>query len=249
MTYFLTTPKGAVKRYRGQPAAMGGWLDAVVDFATGGKAEMIRDYLSTDNSIECINEANQNASIKQIDDYVYNLSKTWTPTGYYSPNEIITTVGVIQGYMLATMTDVQLSPNPHSVSDRDTTIRQAVSNLQGYIAKGQAFTDAARQTTDLVNAPGFKRWVMYSLQAMSQAMTVRAVLECNVDFLDKLMGFFGAIWDVLKAIGHLVVQAGQAVFKIPDFLDQVWTVAKWTALLGGGAWIAFKLREASRGGR
>ncbi len=261
MTY-LTTPRGAIKRYgktARRPPALGGFFD---DFSnamltisipnyqgTKQYLMMVRDDAANADTLKCITDANAAPKIKQVDDYVDMIAKTWNPTGFYTPKEIGSAAGTVVGNLIATLAFVQASPNPYEVPSRDSDVAIQVGELQQWIDKGQPFLLAAQSGTNVVNAPGFKRWVIASLQQMSAAMVVRSVLECSLDIIDTLSSMVDAVWSAIKFIGNLIVKAGETITEIPDFLSTVTKVVKWGAIIGGGAWLALKLREAARGRR
>lgn len=112
--------------------------------------------------------------------------------------------------------------------------------------------EAKSKGIEVIDAPGFWRWVEKSLMEVELATGVIAYVACKkpvwlavVEWVSKASMALVAL--VEKAV-RVVIAAGKAVLQIPDTLGMIWSALKWGAILGGGAFLVMKIRERRRSG-
>lgn len=188
--------------------------------------------------VRCINEANASPQIAQIDAQTLDLAKNWQPTGFYTPSEM---EGMINQITQASATArFALTTASYSTSDAGTMINQAKAYLDRNDDRAQVYRDGvsrAKSTgTAVINAPGFKDWILKSLVNISQAYVTVYALDCRTTWLDTVGNVAAAIVSGAKRIGGVVAQAGQTVLQVTEALFSTkmkWAVVALVIIVGG----------------
>lgn len=266
MTYIPST--SLHRRYRRRaapPQALDGWLtEAAILVGYGpigwGYSMIFRkavDYaFGKEDVIACITQANQAMSGMESD--VLAMAKSWNPTGFYSPTDIAVTMTNVMGVVQQALVAVSLAPD--STDTAATDKKQAIDDLQRKINEAGAYTSAQAQAQakeGVVDAPGFKTWVVSTMAAALSARVTAIVLDCMQSRAEKAIAVFKAAWSkavaVIKAVVGIAVDVakglGNLIVKVPDTVSQLVTFAKWGVILGGAAWIIVKLKNERERGR
>lgn len=243
---------------RSARTALGFDLSDALDIFGGAAVPIARDtaadtIFSAPSEGDCLTSANGSDAVSSLDARRDALSKTWNPTGFYTPAQIHDIVTQMQT-VLATMTAVVLIA-PRTTSDADFSIRQAVDDAVRKTREGDVYLQAAQQVeargSGLVDAPGLKRWVLSALGAASNAMTTAAVLQCSRTWLDATLvdvqRAFDVAASVISKIAGVIAKQGEFLLKVPDLIDNLVTIGKWGLLIGGGVFVAMKVKEYRRG--
>ncbi len=224
----------ALQRYGRSP--MGGYLE-----------DLVAD-LERKTEVECVNKANMSSAVVAIDNQVSNLARTWNPTGFYTAADVNKLYATIN--TAVAQARIPLATAPHTTSDADTVIRQAGSDLDRALAKGQVFVNAmaAAQKAGIstIDAPGMKMWVLQSLNAVSSAYVTVAALQCRQTWLDTAAGWIASAVAAVRAVVGVVIKAGQTALKVVEStIDVTGVVAKylpWLALAVGSYFVYTKVR-------
>lgn len=224
--------------------AMGGLLDFLFGAATPGAeiAQAIEDDAST--QVACTLQADTQTA--NLDALMQQIATTWNPVGNYAPGDMNKASAAVYGMLEQAKVAVINSPN--TTGDAPDMISQALDDITKYENRGiqyqQAIAQAMAAGTQVIAAPQFKDWVTASLVAASGAFATRAVLDCNVTYLDTAYSYMQQVWGVVQTIADVVVNAASTVLnvvdntaKIADFLSSNLIPI---AVVGGLALIYFK---------
>lgn len=246
MTYLVSRSKLSRARPRARAAGpLSGILDFLEDIATPGLAQ-VRTASESAGS-PCLNAAT--AETADFDAKTDDLSRTWTPNGFYSPGDVYSLVNQTLGILAqgtAALDKVLAGDFPQSAKDALVMVR---SQTQDKVTQGavfaQAVTTAKTTGANVIDAPGLKHWIVTSMSAASVALNSASFVVCEQPWWVSALLFFKSAFDVLyavcKAIVGAVVKFGEVVLKVPDALGTMLTYAKWGALIGGAAFLYYEL--------
>lgn len=176
-----------------------------------------------------------------------DLSRSWRPTGFYSVADfeamLQKTWDILNGAGKALD---QILADDFAIKDGARMERNAITNRYGEsMVFVRAMNEAKAKNITVIDAPGFKRWVIKAMNEAAVAYEYVAYQACAKPFLlDVLRVAYGAYVIALKigkAMVAITVAAGQAVLKVPDFLSTLWDVAVWGGAGVGILWLASKL--------
>lgn len=194
-------------------------------------------------SPESVCLAQANAATAPFDAKVNDLAQNWTPSGFYTSDDIRSIVGsvmttIAQGQALVDQAAKEPNASQDSVMRATDDLANAGKRSLDYL---QAATQADAQGTRVINAVGLKRWVTDSLGSASSAMTTAAVIGCItpwwVGALAAFQSVFDKAWAVVKAVVGTALQIGEDVLKVASNLDEIYNVLKWGALALGAYWL------------
>lgn len=215
---------------------MAGWVDdffASMDRAINGPKD-----LSTSG---CMGDAN--AKTAAMEAKIVDLSKNWNPTGFYTPTQMQGIIQMIQGALRegSKTIDRELA-EPTAQGDRGALAIEKAAiarKMNESLTYTRAFADAQQRGIAVIDSPGFKRFVVTSMQVARDAVTAAATVACNrpwfVSALATFQIYFDTIWTLAKAIVNVAVKIGETVLEIPDTVATLWTYAK-VAAVGVGLW-------------
>ncbi len=178
-----------------------------------------------------------------------DLSANWKPDGFYSPEDIKKVITQTHAVLTGAGAALdQILNDRFDVKDTARDLRMAITRRFGdSIPFVQAMNAALNNNIRVVDAPGLKRWVIKSMNEAQVAYEYVAYLACVKPFLLTLVasGYaaFEALASVAKVMTRVVVAAGEAIIKVPDTLDTLWTIAKWGGLAYGVLYLAASLRK------
>lgn len=201
------------------------------------------------SEVQCIDQAN--ATFAPMDAKVNDLAANWNPTGYYTSNEIRSQVTDVMNAVRAAqaaLDKARVEPN----ASQDSIMR-AVNDLARAGERSIGYLDAAREADDkglrLVNAAGFKRWVVDSLAACSSGMVTAAVVGCIapwwVDTLATFQFYFDRAWSTAKLLVGAVLAIGETAVLVAGDLPDLYRLLKYSALvvIGYVAWERFVAKD------
>lgn len=229
MSYHRRNRK-ALSRYRSR-APMGGLFDDVLDVLTPSAFtayKAVKASASVDQ-VDCLNKANGSAAVERIDTAVHNLATNWKPSGKFGVQDFVNMAGWVAGQNIPAQ--VALVGAPRSASDSQTMISQAMDALahnNDIVKRWNASIAQARAVgATVIDAPSFKSEVLSTLNNISQAYVTRAVMDCNVTWLDRAgaavedgVARAMRIADALVDLAEKVVKAAAAPFDIVMWLGK-----------------------------
>lgn len=228
MTYHATTP--ALRRYARRPQApLGFW-----PFDSGSQTG-------------CLDTAN--AKVAPLDDRINALSKTWNPSGFYAPDDILRLVS--ETLKLMTSAGDQLRAAPLSTSDAASQKDNELKHIAQRGTEALDFIDAAKtakaQGINIVDAPGLRSWVIRTMGTGRDAITVAEVLNCEMPGLASAIIAYQGVFDVVSGVVvqvlGVVVSAGDAILHLPDTVGSIFPYLKWGAVAGVALWAFLELRK------
>lgn len=202
-----------------QLGSLNGWFDFLFQ-APGGD-----EYWAS----QCPVSAASKAVEAQADD----LDKTWHPTGFYTANEMQLMVGAIMDTANAQHNSVMAARASWDVAP----LREAEENYNEIGKRALDYTEvwkAARSSGAVIDAPGFRGWVIDALRTINKGMLAVETAACFkpwwVSAMTVYMVYFEKAVAVAKQIGKIAVAAGQAVLDAADSLASFLPKVKWIAL-------------------
>lgn len=208
--------------------------DPIVDtinYATGGGG--------AGSDAQCAG-ARDRASAK-LDADSNELTLNWKPTGFYQTSDmrkvLIQTLDMLGEASKAVdrAASGELTYKP--------TLRMAQSRVAAKMHDSLAFSTAlgvaAQRGIRVIDSPGFKRWVVNSMNAASVAYGHIAYMACIkpalVSLVEKAYTISRTLVSIAKTMVRIAIAAGEQILKVPDTLETVWKVTKW----GGLAYLAY----------
>lgn len=207
---------------------------------------------------ECQTQAD--AASAPLDDKMAAIGAAWKVKNFYKPDDMGTIANDIAQYLLdarnhlaqylrgGTVGTLILDMDPAGMTGLEQVnwlwepLLQKWSEGATYV---NAVTQAKASGIDVIDSPGFKSWAIDSVAAASTIYANVALLACQtpwwVSAITKAVSALAAIANFVYSVAEVVVKAGETVLKIPDFLAEMWNIAKWTAILGGAAYAAWLL--------
>lgn len=225
------------RRRRRKQAALAGLFDEVLD--------RFEQYKSG----ECMTSAN--ATVAQLDAKTEDLAKNWRPSGFYSVDQVRQLVAWTNAVLAQAQSTVTsgISAQPAG-SGAIAPLREMLLSINRKMAEGTVFVNAANtaaaQGIRVIDAPGLKNWVTFSMSHASAGVAGVAYVECTKPWFVGPLASFRALLDTLwsgaKRVVGVVLDVGEAVLEVPDTIATAWTIAKWIAVLGG-AYVIYEYRD------
>lgn len=192
-----------------------------------------------------------------------DLAKNWNPTGFYTPEEVEKVLKATYA-VLNQVSDI-LDKADKEIPQRDwggdesgqthvIGLKRAdvIAQFKEAEKFQQAWLQAKDQHIDLLDMPGLKRWVVNSMLVAANCVYAASYVLCITPWwmgvLKTMAAFFEDAIDIAKSIGGALKKVGQTVLKVPDTLSTLFTVAKWSLILGVPLYVIFRLNQA-RGSR
>ncbi len=187
----------------------------------------------------------------QIDD----LSNNWNPTGYYSPDQMAQALSFTMQLAGSVADQVRVAIGQSNLPSNVEMLQRATDTVQKAIGIGSLGTDplgpyqqilstARASGADLIHAPGWKRTVLNVMVAVRDATLLFVAAGCArpgwVDIFDRVVSAFNTLAGFLKTIGNLILEVGRQVASLPDTIGTMFTVLKWSALIGGLYFVGVK---------
>lgn len=192
---------------------------------------------------------NRDKATAGLDAQTLDLAANWKPTGFYQIADMIK----MRDATMALLADASAAVT--AALDRPltykATLTMALSKVQNASRDSLPFTNAIATAQAkgirVIDSPGFKRWVINSMNAASVAFGHVAYMACLkpalVSAIEKAYQLWRAVVAIGKAMVRIVVAAGEQFLRIPDTLGTIWTVTKWGTLAIGAAWLLSKMKN------
>lgn len=193
------------------------------------------------DQLRCLNQANASPIIQQLDRQALDIAN-WRTTGYYEPDDIDRVIAATYKAVAAAKTALILAPP--STADASSVKAMRLSDLDSRIASGQMYlkaSNAARNEGKVVDAAGFKKWLINAVNDISAAYTAVAVYNCRVTWLETALGFIKAIGDACRAIVGAAIDLAKGAIKAVSWW---WEYRK--LFLWGGAIVALGILAVPR---
>jgi len=218
------------RNIRGHRVAMGGFFDDLF----GAAPNPIQDAQIQ----ACLDQGN--AAAADADAKRQDLAQNWNPNGFYAPADMNNMISLVFAMLQSSESMLE------QVSSTDDNIKNAQDEIFGQYAKVQMYQQAIAQAKannqTVINAPGFKDWVISAMGSASAGITAAVVTSCNepwwVDAMSAFQSAFDAVWNAAKKLVGVVLKAADTVLTIADnTLD----IAKYLpyAAAAVGAYILF----------
>jgi len=240
----------ALQRYRSSQAPLGIWpFSQIAEFVVGPQG--------VGEQTVCVKQGNDKTA--ELDAKIKNLQATWTPTGYYSPDQLLAVVA--ETMKLVSDASTRLGAAPRSTDDAESQIRQQLKDLFRHSATSLDFIAAANTAKNrgigIIDSPGLKSWVVRTMNSASVSIAMAYTYDCVVsgfqraaialsffrDLLDRAIAFIktvaGVAYDAAKAVLHLAAGA-------LDLAGNVVKYAKWGVLAGVGVWIFLEIKKRQK---
>lgn len=163
----------------------------------------------------------QSGTITQMQQKLDELTATWQPTGYYTWQEMADLVDAtvkLAGQASTMATQFYSGTSTPSAKDR---VRAAYTAYNSVAER--AMTDYlpawkdAKAKGQVIDAPGFRQWVLDDLAAAIKLMRTVELEVCNTPWLvGVLVGIskvFIGVTDIAKRIGNVVLSIGENAVK------------------------------------
>jgi hypothetical protein len=191
---------------------------------------------------ECTAQAT--SSVKPLVDQTNQLSATWNPTGFYTPDELLEVM--TRGMEAVRNAQAAVDQTTREIGVDFDKLNAASQSLFEVGARATDYINAAKQARQqqirLVNAPGLKAWLIGALQKANDAMVASAFEECRKPWWGiALAGYVEAcqaIWGVVASVGGQVLAIGENTLKIGANLTELLS-SKWMLLALGGVVVAW----------
>lgn len=187
---------------------MSGWLDdlfGTVSMPGADDAEIA----------QCLTDGN--AASANFDAKRADLSKNWHPNGFYNPSEMGSLISMV--FAMLQSSEAMLE----NVSVSDGNIKNAQDEIFRKYVDVQMYQKAAAQasqTGQVVNAPGFRDWVIGAMGTASDGVTAAVVTSCIAPWwagaLAAFQSAFDAVYSAAKKIVGVVIDAATTVLKVAD---------------------------------
>jgi len=237
----------AAKVVKGKPSlhGLGGLADDIFGTVFGlGPAQAIANvFTQKGEDPSCIAQAD--AATAKLDATWQNIAQNWNPTGNFSPTDMDNAISMV----VKTLSDAQVALQfaPPSTADSGDVISQALGDintkLQQMAPYAQAVTNAKASGASVINSPNFKTWITTSLVVASAAFATRAVLDCNVSWMDKAQQWFDQVSAVVMKIVDVVITAGETAIDVVGDAFDLMKYIKWGALAVGAYWLYTKFKK------
>lgn len=228
-----------------RPNGLDGWLEDAMSFI--GQKAGITPPLTQE--AQC--RASADATTAQLDAKTLDLGKTWNPTGFYTIAQVESLVKMTHQMLANAAQVIEKEILEFGARANKDALKLLLSDIHRKMSEGQAFNrardEAMNRGIDVIDAPGLKRWVVWSMSTASSGISGAAYVACMrpwfVSALGSFMTYFNTVWAIAKTITGVAVAIGEEVLKIPDTVSSLWTAVKWAALIGG-AWWAYEYGPA-----
>lgn len=159
-----------------------------------------------------------------LDLTISDLARTWKPDGNYTTAQMRD----LMTWVMSTLAKCSNAIASAVAAGMPKDLRDTMGNFQGRIQTKMlasldysgALNTAEANGVKIINAPGFKDWVIKSLVVSSAGASAAQYAICIkpavVAFLQSFQQYFNGTIAYAKALGRIAIAAGEAVLKIPD---------------------------------
>lgn len=213
-------------------------------------------FVESDIGVACVNQAQP--TVSTIDAKINDLAANWNPTGFYTPDQINTIVQQVLNTTSAARTALESQMSGSLSSSARSNVMQSIDDIGRAGQRAIDYLNAAK-IGKTVDAPGFKQWVINSMNAASSGMVTAYVVDCEKPAIFNVMMSFVAVvtvaYNIIKKIAGVALAAGEAALKVAKnaaeavgALSELLKYAPYVAAAAGAAYLIIKLREVKRRG-
>lgn len=247
-------------RTRVPRTGLGGIFDDLLGAAAGAASFGVGANAQRDQiDAACDQTAASDPQVLQRQAQVTDLEQNWNPTGFYTADQLSQAVNLMLAMTEPIAQAINVANNQLQLPQHRARLLAALDDVQRSVGVGGLGADplapyaGAANTVKLkvggdgvIEAQGFKRTCINILKKIRDATQVLVSVNCArpglfFSILSAIGRGASAVYDFLKQLVNLVVDAALAVAKVPDAIGSLFTIAKWAAILGGGYWIATKV--------
>jgi flagellar biosynthesis regulator FlaF len=212
-------------------SSLGSWWDDLAQQINGGQSQ----------EGACVAQAS--AAVAPFDAKIDDLAANWRPTGFYLPADLRATISSVMAMVNQAQAAVnQAAAEPNALQD---TVMRASSDLSRAGSRSLDFIAAANQAdaqgARVVNAQGFKDWVLDTMVTCSAALEAASTIGCVapwwVGVLATFQSAFDQTWTVVRALAGVVADVGEKVITVATNLDTIIEVALWGGAALGVVWL------------
>lgn len=233
---------------RRHPSPMG---NVVVDFFTDPVKDVASYVGNKINPSEAECTAKMDTATANLDALTSELARDWKPTGFYLVADMARMRDEVWKVMTSATAAIERVIADGVTAPMRATLGSFMDGVYRKMREGLTFSTAisTAQTKGLrlIDAPGFKRWTIESLNKASSAIAAAAYMSCLkpaiVAVVQKLVAAWQTMIQIGKAMVRVAVAAGEQFLRIPDTFQTIWTVTKWGTLAVGAAWLLAKARK------
>lgn len=231
----ITDPGGAWASEAGYDT----WSGTTIDPATGERGDASTDAC----------QVVRDQAAADIDAKTNDLAKNWRPTGYYYVEDMAKMIDGVAAIMSKASASVDAAAAAGASQDILTNLRGVQWTLNGKFSDGvatygTAIQQARQQGIRVIDAAGFKAWVLVVMNKASVVTGYVAYAACLkpsiVSFVVALGAACVALVDLGKQMVAATIAVGEAILKVPSVIGDLWKYGKWV-LLAGGAFMAWRV--------
>ncbi len=173
-----------------------------------------------------------------IDAQRADLARTWGPTdGNYDTQQMVAMVNATHKLLGDTSNAITSCIAGGVPTDARNVLLNFQSLLQRRFTESMVFVDAINHARAnnirVINAPGFKHWVLISMAYASSSAAAMRYYACIrpafLGVLKSLVNVMDFVYRVGKGLVKIAVAAGEAVLALPDTVS---TVVRYTMFAG-----------------
>lgn len=246
MTYIAKRRRQMSRRTAARHQPLSGLFDLIS--GTGNPAAEIREIVQpsfTSDSTECL--PNADAATAAIDARWQDIAQNWNPTGNFAPSDMDAAITAT----IKALSDAQVTVMfaPKTTSDAGEMIAQSIDDIGKKLRQAAPYAtavqDAKNTGATVINSPGFKTWITTSLVVVSAAYATRAVLDCQLSWLNTAANVIDSVRAVVMRIVDIVVKAADTVLEVVDDTLDAYKYIKYGAIAVGAIWLLTKLKSSS----
>ncbi len=207
-------------------------------------------------SDECRASAETSPIIVQRQVQIDDLANNWNPTGFYTVNQLAQAVSFTFALTSSTSAALRAALQRLTAPEHVDLLNQAANELDKSIGVGgfgvdpigpySAVIESARASgKTVIEAQGFKRTVLSVMRATRDAAKTLVMVDCArqaalIGLLESANSAMNTLYDFLRTVVGVVASIAKNVAKIPDTLGTIFSVLKWSMLVGGTYYIGVK---------
>ncbi len=207
-----------------------------------------------DSIDDCVHEGLK--CTPEVDAQVESLSKTWRPTGYFSPADVRALIGQVLAANRGAW-DAVIKAMDNTIETQLPNLRASITQLSRVGDQALVYLEAARNAElagagTAVEAPGLRDWVLFSLNKGTSAAQAAYIATCVRPGALQLIGMVLTAWAGLaknaidfarKIVGIAADVVIKSVKAAEDVVDVTAWLIRWTPPIGVaalGLWLYWK---------
>jgi len=216
--------------------ATGGVFGSILGFVTDPIVDIVSGGDSAPSSDNCL--AQQEQVTAKLDAQTLDLKRNWKPTGFYSVDDLMRMREETFKVLIAANAAIEKAIAAGAIADVRTVLRDRMNRIYSKMKDSVAYANAANTARAkgirVIDAPGFQRWTIESMNAASNGIGAAAYMACIKPAVVTVVQAVVNLWPKLVALGKAMVRvaiaAGEQILKLPDTLGKVWKYTTWGGL-------------------